>query len=143
MIVALAVWRIVVVVRDAGRLDAPIQAGVLRWCRSLAIGLMAVGIAVFLLQLFVGSQLQLYKTALTSYALPFNDAVRGSGNDRSAMAASVEANSTFEDGLWDDEAPVPDTSIDVNRLLNGIEHIDTPTQAVAANDATFNARRIA
>lgn len=53
-VAALAVWRIVVVVRDAGRLDSPLQTSVLRWCRSLAVGLMAVGVAVYLLQLFVG-----------------------------------------------------------------------------------------
>lgn len=52
--IALVVWRIVLVLRERARLDAPMQTGLLRWCRSLAIGLMAAGVTVYLLQLFVG-----------------------------------------------------------------------------------------
>ena len=52
--VALGVWRIVVVLRDTGRLDAPSNSAVLRWCRALAIGLMALGVVGFILQFFIG-----------------------------------------------------------------------------------------
>ena len=51
---ALAVWRIAGVVRDPGRLDAPIERGLLRWCRTLALGLMAIGVAGALLQWIAG-----------------------------------------------------------------------------------------
>ncbi len=50
----LAIWRIVGVVRDPGRLDAPVGHGIYRWCRTLALGFMAVGAAGALLQWTAG-----------------------------------------------------------------------------------------
>lgn len=50
---ALIVWRIVVVVRDRSLLDAPIERGFLRGCRTIAVVLMATGVAIYVLQWFV------------------------------------------------------------------------------------------
>lgn len=51
---ALAAWRIAMVVRDPGRLDAPIDLTMFRRCRSLALGLMLVGVVAAPLQWIAG-----------------------------------------------------------------------------------------
>lgn len=53
-IVALAIWRIAVVVRDARRLEAPIGLAPQRWCKALGIALMGIGTLGSTLQFFVG-----------------------------------------------------------------------------------------
>lgn len=51
--VALIAWRVVLVIRRPALLDAPSDHQGLRWCRKIATGLMAVGIAIYLLQWFI------------------------------------------------------------------------------------------
>jgi hypothetical protein len=53
VLLLIAAWRIVGVVRDPRRLDAPAGTGVLKWFRSLAIALLAVGAIVYVLRWFV------------------------------------------------------------------------------------------
>lgn len=50
---ALIAWRIVLVIRRSGLLDAPSDHQALRWCRKIGTGLMAVGMVIYLLQWFV------------------------------------------------------------------------------------------
>jgi hypothetical protein len=53
VLLLIAAWRIVGVIRDPRRLDAPAITGVLKWFRSLAIALLAVGAIVYVLRWFV------------------------------------------------------------------------------------------
>lgn len=55
ILVALAVWRVIQVMRDRHRLAAPPVAGVTRALRVAGVVLMVLGVVVFLLHFFIGS----------------------------------------------------------------------------------------
>lgn len=54
IVVALAIYRVVLVLTRPDALDAPVAEGIVHWCRVLGVGMACIGLVIFALNFFIG-----------------------------------------------------------------------------------------